>query len=221
MSLDAQQVAAMIDHTVLKPEATADDVRDLCREANEHRVAAICISPSLLPVPSDWLVDGVAVAVVCGFPSGAHLADVKALEAARAAEMGAHEIDMVIDLGAATAGEWAAVEADISAVRRAVPSSVLKVIIESGALTDDAIVEACKASERAGADFVKTSTGFHPTGGATVHAVALMAATVGRRLGVKASGGIRTGEDAVAMIEAGATRLGTSRTAEILAGLPG
>jgi deoxyribose-phosphate aldolase len=221
MSLDARQVAAMIDHTVLKPEATRNDVQELCREANEHRVAAVCISPSLLPVPGEWLDTGIAVAVVCGFPSGAHQPDVKALEAERAVAMGAGEIDMVIDLGAATAGEWAAVEADIAAVRAAVPTALLKVIIESAALPDEAIVEACKAAERARADFVKTSTGFHPTGGATVHAVALMAATVGGRLGVKASGGIRTGEDAVAMIEAGATRLGTSRTADILSGLPG
>lgn len=221
MSLDARQVAAMIDHTVLKPEATRNDVHDLCREANEHRVAAVCISPSLLPVPAEWLVEGIAVAAVCGFPSGAHQPDVKALEAERAVATGAREIDMVIDLGAATAGEWAAVEADIATVRAAVPSALLKVIIESAALPDEAIVEACKASERAGADFVKTSTGFHPTGGATVHAVALMAATVDGRLGVKASGGIRTGSDAIAMIEAGATRLGTSRTAEILSGLPG
>ena len=126
---------------------------------------------------------------------------------------------MVIDLGAATAGDWDRVARGIEAVRAVTGGAVLKVIVESGALDDDALVKACEVSEAAGADFVKTSTGFHPTGGATVHAVALMAATVGGRLGVKASGGIRTADDAIAMIEAGATRIGASKTREILAGL--
>lgn len=209
----------MIDHTVLRPETTVAEVADLCAEANELRVAAICISPSLLPVPAGALDDAIAVAAVCGFPSGAHTPDVKAAEAARAVADGATEIDMVIDLGAATAGDWDRVARGIEAVRAVTGGAVLKVIVESGALDDDALVKACEVSEAAGADFVKTSTGFHPTGGATVHAVALMAATVGGRLGVKASGGIRTADDAIAMIEAGATRIGASKTREILAGL--
>jgi deoxyribose-phosphate aldolase len=124
---------------------------------------------------------------------------------------------MVVNLGAAKAGDWALVESDIAAVRAAAPGAVLKVILETGALSDDEIVRACQAAEAAGADFVKTSTGFHPTGGATVHAVELMKATVGDRLQVKASGGVRTRADAEAMIAAGATRLGVSATAAILA----
>ena len=134
---------------------------------------------------------------------------------------GADEVDMVIDVGAAKAGDFAAVEADIRAVREAIPTALLKVIIESAALTDAEIVAVCEASERAGADFVKTSTGFHPTGGATPHSVALMAATVGGRLGVKASGGIRTLDDALGAIAAGATRLGMSGAASVLAAMSG
>jgi deoxyribose-phosphate aldolase len=160
------------------------------------------------------------VATVCGFPSGKHHSDVKAAEAARSVADGADEVDMVIDVGAARAGRFADVEADIAAVRAAVPRDrLLKVIIESAALDDEQVVEACRAAERAGADFVKTSTGFHPAGGASVHAVELMAATVGGRLGVKASGGIRTTEAALAMVAAGATRLGLSGTGAVLAGL--
>jgi deoxyribose-phosphate aldolase len=209
----------MIDHTLLRPEATAAEVVALCAEAEELDVAAVCVSPSRLPLPA--LRRGIGVAAVVGFPSGAHKRETKAAEAARAVGDGANEIDMVIDLGAATAGDWGAVEGEIRHVRDAIPPTVLlKVIIESALLDDDGIVAACRASEAAGADFVKTSTGFHPSGGATTHAVELMAATVGGRLGVKASGGIRSGADALAMVAAGATRIGASRSAEILAELP-
>ena len=158
------------------------------------------------------------VAVVCGFPSGKHTSAVKAAEAAESARLGAAEVDMVIDIGAARAGDYAAVAADIAAVRQAAPDVLLKVIIESAALTDEQIVACCEASERAGADYVKTSTGFHPAGGASAHAVRLMRETVGDRLGVKASGGIRTSEAAAEMIEAGASRLGLSGTESVLAG---
>jgi deoxyribose-phosphate aldolase len=166
---------------------------------------------------------GIAVAAVCGFPSGAHRPALKAAEAAAAVDAGATEIDVVIDLGLAAAGDWAGIEAELTLVRRAVPSPVvLKVIIESALLDtlDRAAIEAaCRAAEAAGADFVKTSTGYHPAGGATTDAVARMAAAVGGRLGVKASGGIRTAADAVAMVDAGATRLGCSATRAILDGL--
>jgi deoxyribose-phosphate aldolase len=136
-------------------------------------------------------------------------------------EQGADEVDMVIDVGAAKAGAFDRVQADIAAVRAEIPAPrILKVIIESAALTDDEIVGVCRAAEAAGADFVKTSTGFHPTGGATVHAVRLMAQTVGSRLGVKASGGIRSYDDALAMIAAGATRLGVSSSRQVLSGAP-
>jgi deoxyribose-phosphate aldolase len=159
------------------------------------------------------------LAVVVGFPSGKHHSQIKAAEAALAASEGADEIDMVIDVGAAIEGRYDAVESDIRAVRDAAPAPVvLKVIIESAALSDDAIVAVSQAAERAGADFVKTSTGFHPAGGASVHAVELMKQTVGDRLEVKASGGIRTREDAEAMIAAGATRLGLSSTRAVVEG---
>ncbi|QIS06481.1 deoxyribose-phosphate aldolase [Nocardia brasiliensis] len=211
------EVAAMIDHTLLAPGATPADVTALIEQARELGVLAICVSPSMLPVRAPGLV----VATVAGFPSGKHHSLVKGAEARLAVEQGAAEVDMVIDVGAALAGEYDAVLADIVTVREAIGErAVLKVIIESAALPDDAIVAVCRAAERAGADFVKTSTGFHPAGGASVHAVELMAATVGGRLGVKASGGIRTAEAAAQLIAAGATRLGLSKSAEVLEGFP-
>lgn len=214
--LDRTAVARMVDHTLLKPEATKADVEALIAEAQRLGVYSICVSPSMLPVDAG----DVLVATVCGFPSGKHHSEVKAAEAARSVADGADEVDMVIDIGTAKTGDFAAVQADIAAVRAAVPApKVLKVIIESAALSDDEIVGCCRAAEAAGADFVKTSTGFHPAGGASAHAVALMAATVGGRLGVKASGAIRTGAAAREMIAAGATRLGLSGTASVLDGL--
>ena len=221
--LDAVALARLVDHTLLKPEATRADVEALIAEGIRLGVYSVCISPSFLPVEVPVGIDGapdLQVATVCGFPSGKHHSDVKAAEAARAVRDGAHEVDMVIDVGAAKEGRFADVEADVRAVRDAAPApTVLKVIIESAALTDDEIVAVCRAAEAAGADFVKTSTGFHPAGGASVHAVRLMAQTVGGRLGVKASGGIRSAADALAMVEAGATRLGLSGTAAVLAGV--
>lgn len=211
------ELATMIDHTLLKPEATAEQVAELAREAGELGTFSICVSPSQLDVD---LPKGVKLATVCGFPSGAHAAAVKAAEAADSVAAGVDEVDMVINLGLAKVGDWDGVQAEIAAVREACPSNVvLKVIIESAALTDDEIVAACKASEAAGADFVKTSTGFHPAGGASVEAVRLMADTVGGRLGVKASGGIRDTATALAMVEAGATRLGLSGLRAVLDGL--
>ncbi|WP_040739458.1 deoxyribose-phosphate aldolase [Nocardia tenerifensis] len=211
------EVAAMIDHTLLAPGATPDDVAALIQEARELGVLAICVSPSMLPLRAPGLV----VATVAGFPSGKHHSLVKGAEARLAVDQGAAEVDMVIDVGAALAGDYNAVLADILTVREAMGDrAVLKVIIEAAALPDAAIVEVCRAAERAGANFVKTSTGFHPAGGASVHAVELMAATVGGRLGVKASGGIRTAEAAAELIAAGATRLGLSKSSEVLAGFP-
>ncbi|PPJ22757.1 deoxyribose-phosphate aldolase [Nocardia nova] len=211
------QVAAMIDHTLLAPEATAADVANTIAEARELGVYAVCLSPSMLPVTASGLV----VATVSGFPSGKHHSLVKGTEARFAVEQGAAEVDMVIDIGAAVAGDYNAVLADIVTVREAVEDrALLKVIVESAALSDAAIVEVCRAAERAGADFVKTSTGFHPAGGADVRAVRLMHETVGGRLGIKASGGIRTAAAAAELIAAGATRLGLSRSADVLAGFP-
>jgi deoxyribose-phosphate aldolase len=212
------EIARMIDHTLLKPEATVADVAALVQEAKLLGTYSVCVSPSMLPLGEDPGPD-LKVAAVCGFPSGKHLPAIKATEAAAAVASGADEIDMVIDVGAARAGDFDAVRADIAAVRAAVPRpTVLKVILESAALDDEQIVAACEAAMAADADFVKTSTGFHPSGGASVHAVRLMAHTVGGALGVKASGGIRTIDDARTMIEAGATRLGVSGSAALLAG---
>ena len=216
MSLTRGALARMVDHTLLKPEATPQDVTALIEEGLALGVLAVCVSPSMLPVRAGGLV----VAAVAGFPSGKHHSLVKGAEARLAVDQGANEVDMVIDVGAAVVGDYNAVLSDILTVREAMgPTAVLKVIIESAALTDEAIVETCLAAEKAGADFVKTSTGFHPAGGASVEAVRLMADTVGGRLGVKASGGIRTTDAALAMIEAGATRLGLSGSRAVLEGV--
>lgn len=212
------ELAQMIDHTLLTADATPGDVQRHCAEAGELGVYAVCISPSFLPLPDDWLASTIAVATVCGFPSGKHRPKVKAVEAARSVADGATEVDMVIDIGNAKAGLWDLVQEDVSAVREATNGVLLKVILETAALTDDEIVRCCQICEAAGADFVKTSTGFHAAGGATEHAVALMRQTVGDRLGVKASGGIRTFQAAVAMVASGASRLGLSGTAAVLAG---
>ena len=218
------QLAQLVDHTLLKPEATPAEVTAAVAEAIELGTYAVCVSPSMVPVA--WAAlppGGPVVAAVAGFPSGKHLTAVKAREAALAVEAGAAEIDMVIDVGAALAGDFDAVRDDIAGVRRAVPRATLKVIVESAALLElrgvAALVDVCLAVEEAKAEFVKTSTGFHPSGGASIRAVELMARTVGGRLGIKASGGIRTAEDALAMLDAGATRLGLSATRGVLADL--
>lgn len=216
-------VARMIDHTLLKPQSTAEDVAALVAEAQELGVLAVCVSPNMLPLMN---TGDLVVATVCGFPSGAHHGEVKAAEAALSVRQGAAEVDMVINLGLALAGDFKGVEAEIREVVNACAESsratgseaIVKVIIESAALNDDQIVAACKAAEAAGAHFVKTSTGFHPAGGASTHAVKLMRETVGDRLGVKASGGIRDAEAAQQMIDAGASRLGLSGSAAVLDG---
>ena len=216
-------VAALVDHTLLKPEATAADVTALVREAAELGVYAVCVSPSMVDVAKSSVPPGLRIAAVVGFPSGKHLSAIKAAEAAQAVVAGADEIDMVIDIGAAVSGAFDAVRADVAVVRAAAPDAVLKVIVESAALLslagEQSLVSTCRAAADAGADFVKTSTGFHPSGGASTHAVEVMAAAVGPRVAVKASGGIRTADDAVAMLAAGATRLGLSGTRAVLDGL--
>lgn len=206
----------MIDHTLLAPEATADDVRRTCADAIEFSVAAVCVSPTMVGVAVEAVAGRVPVASVVGFPSGAHLAEAKALEARRAGEEGAREIDMVISLRLAKEGKWTELEDEVATVR-ASTTGLLKVIIESAALTNDEIIRACTAAVQGGAEFVKTSTGFHQSGGASLEAVRLMRQTVGERIGVKASGGVRTWDAAVSMVEAGANRIGTSSTRAILA----
>lgn len=219
-----ERVASLVDHTLLKPEATEADVIALLAEGAELGVYAVCVSPTMIATAKSVAVPDLHIASVVGFPSGKHLSAVKAGEAARAVQAGADEIDMVIDVGTALSGRMDLVRADVAEVRRAIDTAaVLKVIVESAALLslgdEQTLIDACTAAQDAGADFVKTSTGFHPAGGASVRAVELMAAAVGDRLGVKASGGIRSAADATAMLDAGATRLGLSGTRAVLAGL--
>lgn len=216
MTLNRAELARLVDHTLLAPTATHAAVQALAAEAAELGAYSICVSPAMLPLS---FTPAVKVATVCGFPSGKHTAATKAFEASESVRNGADEVDMVIDIGALKAGDAAHTEAEIRAVRDAIPApAVLKVIIESAALTDDEIVAACRAAVAAGADFVKTSTGFHPAGGASAHAISLMRATVGDQLGVKASGGVRDWDTAQAMVAAGASRLGLSGTRAVLDG---
>ena len=218
MTWTRDALARTVDHTLLKPEATAQQVAALVAEAAELGAFSICVSPNRLPVE---VPAGLAVCTVVGFPSGAHHTEVKAVEAERAVRDGAGEVDMVVALGSVLAGDWGAVEADVAAVKAACGDVLLKVILETAALTDEQVAEACRRSEAGGAQYVKTSTGFHPTGGASVGAVRVMRETVGDRLGVKASGGIRDTATALAMLDAGASRLGLSGTRAVLDGLDG
>ena len=215
--MDKKTIASMIDHTLLKPEATPAQVEKLCTEAAEYHFASVCVNPVYIPLAAR-LLDGTGVKVCCvvGFPLGAIAPEQKAAEAASCAAMGAEELDMVIHVGAAKAGDWALVQRDIAGVVKAAAGRTVKVIIETCLLTDEEKVKACEAAKAAGADFVKTSTGFS-TGGATTHDIALMRKTVGPEMGVKASGGIRDYATAMAMIEAGANRIGASAGIEIVA----
>ena len=211
-------MASFIDHTLLKATATPGDIRLLCEEARRHAFKAVCVNPVHVPLARAELAgSGVLVATVCGFPLGAILPAQKAAEARASVEAGADEVDMVIDIGSALAGNWTAVEADVRAVREAIPNAVLKVIIETCFLNDEQKTAASLAAVNAGADFVKTSTGFG-TGGATVTDVELMKRAIGDRAEIKAAGGVRTRDDAMAMIQAGATRLGTSGGVALVAG---
>ncbi len=208
----AHDWASLIDHTLLKPEATESDIRKLCEEAAKFGFASVCVNPAWVKQAAGFLKGtGVPVCTVIGFPLGATLPDVKAFEARRSIFNGAREVDMVINVGALKSGDDCGVEDDIRAVAQAAHENgvLLKVIIETALLTDEEKVRACLASKNAGADFVKTSTGF-AKGGATVDDVALMRRTVGSALGVKASGGVKGIDDARAMFEAGATRIGAS-----------
>ncbi|HMM21985.1 MAG TPA: deoxyribose-phosphate aldolase [Selenomonadales bacterium] len=203
-------LAKYIDHTLLKADATVDDVAALCAEAAEHGFAAVCVNPVYVDMAAHLLAGtGVKVATVVGFPLGATFTEVKVLETRAAVLRKADEIDMVMNIGAAKAGQWDAVTEDIRQVVAAAEGRPVKVILETALLTADEKRRGCEASLAAGACFVKTSTGFGP-GGATVEDVGLLKAVVGDRAGIKASGGIRTQEQVVAMIAAGATRIGTS-----------
>lgn len=212
-------MAKYVDHTLLKADATTEDIRKVCDEAKQLHVASVCVNPSYIRFVANQLEgSGVTPCCVIGFPLGATTPEVKAFEAGNAADNGAREVDMVINIGAVKSGDWMLVKRDIEAVCAAVKGRALvKVIIECCLLTDEEKVKACTVSKLAGADFVKTSTGFS-TGGATVEDVALMRATVGPEMGVKASGGVRSYADAVAMVKAGANRLGASSGKKICSG---
>ncbi len=203
-------LAALIDHTILKPETTADQVRRYCADAIDHRLFAVCVNPVFVPVVAKALAQSrVATCSVVGFPFGAVATASKVAEAERAVGEGAGEIDMVIHIGGLKAGDYDSVRADIAAVKKACGKALLKVIIETCFLTNDEKRVACVLSNEAGADFVKTSTGF-ASGGATVADITLMRETVGPEMGVKASGGVRDFAAALAMVQAGANRIGTS-----------
>ena len=214
-----ENIAKYIDHTILKPDAARDAVRQICDEAKEYGFASVCVNPTHIELVAKELKgSGVKACVVVGFPLGANTSDTKACETRDVIEMGAEEVDMVINIGAAKDGDWELVQSDIKAVVDAAGGKALvKVIIETCLLTDDEKVMVCRAAVAAGADFVKTSTGFS-TGGATAEDIALMRKTVGPDIGVKASGGVRDYETAEAMIKAGATRIGASSGIAIVKG---
>jgi deoxyribose-phosphate aldolase len=218
----ATNVAKMIDHTLLKADAAKEQIEVLCSEAKEYSFASVCVNPAWVSYASELLKgSGVDVCTVIGFPLGASTSEVKAFETKNAIENGATEVDMVINIGALKSGSSDLVEADIRAVVEAAKGKALtKVIIETSLLTEDEKVLACELAVKAGTDFVKTSTGFS-TGGATVEDIRLMRKTVGPEIGVKASGGVRSTEDAQQMIEAGATRIGASSGVAIVNGLTG
>jgi len=213
------QLAGMIDHTALKPDVTRDQIVQLCMEAIQFRFGAVCVAPAWVELVRETLVNrSVRIATVIGFPHGNTLSAVKAFEAMQAIERGAHELDMVIAVGGLKSGDRNAVIHDIRSVVEAARTrhgTLVKVILETALLTDAEKVLACQLSELAGANFVKTSTGF-ADGGATLDDVALLRRTVGNRLGVKAAGGIKNLSTALAMIEAGANRLGCSSSVSIM-----
>ncbi len=211
-------IAALIDHTILKPEATRADIIKVCREARQYNFASVCVNSYWVPlVRAELAGSPVKVCTVVGFPLGAASTEAKAAEAAAAVCAGAQEVDMVINVGALRSGDQDAVKADIEEVVRVSHKggAIVKVILETALLDDNQKAVACMLAKAAGADFVKTSTGFGPSG-ATAHDIALMREVVGPRMGVKASGGIRTLEDLQAMTAAGATRIGASASVKIV-----
>ena len=206
----------LIDHTLLKQDATPEQILKLCEEAKEHDFMSVCVNPAYVPLAAEALKGSdVKVCTVIGFPLGMNLTRTKVEEAQLCIKQGAEEIDMVINVGMLKSGNDDYVEAEIAELKAVAGEKVLKVIIETCLLTDEEKVRACLLAKNAGADFVKTSTGFS-TGGATVHDVKLMRETVGPEMGVKASGGVRTHEDLLAMVEAGANRIGTSNGVKII-----
>ncbi len=220
--MNRDELARLIDHTQLKPEATPEQISRLCDEAIEYGLGAVCINPVYVPLAAQRLKgSAVEVCTVIGFPLGATSTVAKVCEAQQAMDDGARELDMVLHVGSLKAGDTEAVRKDIAAVATACHDrgALLKVIIEAALLTDGEKVAACRAAQAAGADFVKTSTGF-ASGGAKVEDVRLMRQTIGPQMGLKAAGGIHSYADALAMVEAGATRIGASRSIQIVMQAP-
>lgn len=224
MAIKPRDMAKMIDHTMLSPEATVEDIRNLCQEAYKYDFASVCVNPIFVPMAAKLLSkSSVKVATVIGFPLGANTSEVKAFETRNSVKNGAQEIDMVMNLGAFKSGAFDLVEADIKAVIDATKTAgvtsdiIVKVILETGYLDQDEIVQACNLAKKAEADFVKTSTGLGPTG-ASIEDVSLIRKTVGREIGVKASGGIHNYKEALDMLDAGANRIGASAGVAIVTG---
>ncbi len=220
------ELASYLDYTLLTPEATYQQVEELCENARKLNVFAVCVNPTMVGTVASHLGRSISldlpdskikVASVVGYPTGTHEPQIKSYETSLAVEAGANEIDMVVNLRDIVEGDWLSVEKDIAAVRGSCETQILKVIFETSVLNNEQISVLCKISETVGADFVKTSTGVHPKGGATLEVVDFMSNILEGRLGIKASGGIRTAEQALAFINAGATRLGTSAAETILA----
>lgn len=218
MKITREQLARMIDHTLLKPDATAEDVKRLCAEAMEHNFASVCVNPIHISLAAKMLEGtNIKVCTVIGFPLGATTSETKVFETKNALTNGAQEVDMVMNIGALKSGDYEAVKQDINTVVEAAGDAIVKIIIETGLLTDEEKIKACQLAMGSGAGFVKTSTGFGIEG-ATVRDVELMRSVVGKDMGIKASGGIRTYEDAVALVKAGATRIGTSAGVALVSG---
>jgi len=214
-----EEIAKLIDHTLLKPEATYNDIKELCEEAKKYHFYAVCINPSFVKMAKELLKDtDIKVATVIGFPLGADSINAKVYETKDAILNGADEIDMVLNIGVLKSKDYAYIYNEIRSVKSVAKEKVLKVIIEAPVLTYEEKIIACSISKAAGADFVKTSTGFSKQGGATVEDVRLMRSIVGDDVGVKAAGGIRTFEKAVEMINAGANRIGASSSVRIMEG---
>ncbi|ADO76257.1 deoxyribose-phosphate aldolase [Halanaerobium praevalens] len=216
--MNKEEIAKTIDHTLLGAEVTAAEVKEKCEEAKKYNFASVCTNPDQVALVKKELAGSeVKVCTVIGFPLGVNLTEIKVKEAEAAVKAGADELDMVIKIGALKAGNYEQVQKDIEAVVKAAPSKIVKVIIETCYLTEAEKIKACKIAKAAGADFVKTSTGFG-SGGATIEDIVLMRKTVGEQMGVKASGGVHSLEEAQAMIDAGATRIGASSGVQIIEG---
>ena len=216
--MEIKEILSKVDHTLLKPESTWEQIKEICDDGIKYETASVCIPPSFVKQAADYVDGKIAICTVIGFPNGYNTTEIKCAEAAQAVKEGAAEIDMVINIGWAKEGRWDDIFCEINKIKEACDGRLLKVIVETCLLTDEEIAKVTNVVSMSKADFIKTSTGFS-TGGATVHDVKLMRQTVGPDMGVKASGGVHNLEEVKAMIDAGATRLGVSAGVAIMEGL--